>query len=59
MKTVASGSFSITRCRVELRQPDDLASIEQRAVQRHEEAMDMKDRQRVDQHVTRSSPSSP
>ena len=37
--------------RIELRQPDHLAAVEQRAVDGHEQAMHVEDRQRVDQHV--------
>jgi hypothetical protein len=47
---------------VKFAQPDHLAAVEQRAVQRHKQAVHMEDRQRMDQHVTpafRPSPSSP
>ena len=36
---------------VELREPDHLAAVEQRAVRGDEQAVHMEDRQRVDQHV--------
>ena len=42
------------RARVEPVHPDRPAAVEQRAVRRHEQAMDMEDRQRVDQHVARA-----
>ncbi len=41
------------RLRVELREPDHRAAVEQRAVRGDEQAVHMEDRQRVDQHVAR------
>ena len=51
MNTVAFAHRFDGQLRVELAEPDHLAAIEQRAVQRHEQAVHVEDRQRVDQHV--------
>ena len=40
------------RARIKLREPDHLAAVEQSAVQGHEQAVHMKNRQGVDQHIT-------
>ena len=47
------GQFLENQFGVKTRQPNHFAAVDQRAMQSHEKTVHMKNRQRMDQHVTR------